>query len=435
MYQPEYETMQRSELEALQLARLQKTVALLYDRVPTYRKRWDELGLTPRRLSSLEDLRSYPFTVKDDLRDAYPYGMFAAPRSEIVRIHSSSGTTGQVSVVGYTAGDLERWSQCFARALSAAGVTREDIVHVAYGYGLFTGGLGAHYGVERLGAAVIPVSGGNTSRQAKILEDFQVDALACTPSYALHIADAARDAGIDLPSLRLRVGIFGAEPWSASMRDQLESTFGIKAFDIYGLSEVMGPGVGFECQEQNGLHINEDHFLIEIVDPQTLEPVPDGEYGEVVFSTITKEGIPLIRYRTRDISRILPGTCPCGRTSRRLERLTGRSDDMLIIRGVNVYPSQIEDILVGMPSVAPHYQVVLRKKGSMDTVEVRVELDPSAQFDEIRDLQAITRAIRGKLASVLAISVEVKLVQPRSLDRSEGKIKRVLDLRATEEER
>jgi phenylacetate-CoA ligase len=356
--------------------------------------------------------------------------MFAVPLHDIVRVHSSSGTTGQVTVVGYTRGDIDRWGDLMARTYASAGATADDVIQVSYGYGLFTGGLGAHYGSERLGALTIPVSGGNTKRQVQILKDFGVTVLACTPSYALLIAETAREMGIDLRELPLRAGVFGAEPWSESMRRQIESELGLRAIDIYGLSEVMGPGVAAECECQNGLHVFEDQFIIEIVDPETFEPVPDGETGEVVFTTLVKEGIPVVRYRTRDISRIIPGECSCGRTFKRMERVTGRSDDMLIIRGVNVYPSQIEQVLLGIPMVAPHYQVVLSKQGSMDTVSVHVEVSPEFTFDEVRELEALRRKVQSAIASALAVSIDVKLVEPKSIARSEGKAKRVVDLRS-----
>jgi phenylacetate-CoA ligase len=429
MFQPELETMSREALDALQLARLRTQLARVYVNVPLYRRKFDEARFRPEQLETLDDLRRVPFTVKDDLRSAYPFGMFAVPLRDIVRVHSSSGTTGQVSVVGYTRGDLERWSDLMARTLACAGATADDIVQVAYGYGLFTGGLGAHYGSERLGAMTIPVSGGNTPRQVQILKDFGVTVLACTPSYALLIAETAASMGIDVRSLPLKVGVFGAEPWSDAMRAQIEDVMGITAIDIYGLSEVMGPGVACECPHKNGLHVFEDHFIIEIVDPVTLESVEDGQQGEVVFTTLTKEGIPVIRYRTRDISRMVPGTCECGRTFRRIEHVTGRTDDMLIIRGVNVYPSQIEQVLMGIPGVAPHYQVVLGKRGSMDTVEVQVEVGPEFAFDEIRELETLQREVAGAIASALAVSVDLKLVEPRSIQRSEGKAKRVVDRR------
>jgi len=429
MFQPELETMPREALANLQLSRLRTQLARVYVNVPLYRRKFDDAGFRPEQLESLSDLSRVPFTIKDDLREAYPFDMFAVPLRDIVRVHSSSGTTGQVSVVGYTRGDVERWSDLMARTLACGGATADDVVQVTYGYGLFTGGLGAHYGSERLGAMTIPVSGGNTARQVQILKDFGVTVLACTPSYALLIAETAASMGVDVRSLPLKIGVFGAEPWSEEMRRQIEDVMGIRAIDIYGLSEVMGPGVASECVHQNGLHVFEDHFIIEIIDPVTLQPVSDGEQGEVVFTTLTKEGIPVIRYRTRDISRILVGECACGRTFRRMQRVTGRTDDMLIIRGVNVYPSQIEQVLLGIPGVAPHYQIVLDKRGSMDTVEVQVEVSPELEFDEIRELEALKRRVAAAIAGALAVSVDVKLVEPRAIQRSEGKAKRVIDLR------
>ncbi|MGB4442270.1 MAG: phenylacetate--CoA ligase [Coriobacteriia bacterium] len=428
MFQPDLESMARSDLEALQLQRLNSLLERVYANVPTYRTKFDESGVAPH-VDDLGALADLPFTVKDDMRAAYPYGMFAVPLGDIVRVHSSSGTTGQVSVVGYTGEDISNWSDLMARTIAAAGGTRDDIVQNAYGYGLFTGGLGAHYGAERLGATAIPISGGNTKRQAQVLKDFGTTILACTPSYALLIGETALEMGIDPRELPLKAGVFGAEPWSESMRAQLEQVLGITAIDIYGLSEVMGPGIAAECAGQCGLHVNEDHFIIEIIDPQTLRPVPDGEQGEVVFTTITKQGIPLVRYRTRDISRIVPGECACGRTFRRMERITGRTDDMLIIRGVNVYPSQIEQVLIGIPGVAPHYQVVLSKRGSMDHVAVHVEVGPDVSFDEIKTLERLRNRVGAEIASSLAVNLDVKLVEPKSIQRSEGKAKRVVDLR------
>jgi phenylacetate-CoA ligase len=424
------ESMPRKALEALQLERLQSLLVRVYANNPTYRRKFDDAGFDPSSLNSLSDISRVPFTVKDDLRASYPYGFFSVPLRDIVRVHSSSGTTGQVTVVGYTAGDIARWSELMARTFASAGATTDDIIQVTYGYGLFTGGLGAHYGSERLGALTVPVSGGNTKRQVQILKDFGVTVLACTPSYALLIAETAREMGIDPRDLPVRVGVFGAEPWSESMRHQIESELNLKAIDIYGLSEVMGPGVATECECQCGLHVFEDHFLVEIVDADTLEPVPDGEVGEVVFTTLTKEGIPVVRYRTRDISRIIPEPCACGRTMRRIERVTGRSDDMLIIRGVNVYPSQIEQVLLGIENVAPHYQVVLTKRGSMDHVEVHVEVADDFAFDEVRELEGLQRRVKTEVESALAVSIAVKLVEPKSIARSEGKAKRVVDLRA-----
>jgi len=429
VFQPEYESMQREQLEALQLERLNGLLARVYEHVPTYRAKFDAAGVTPR-VSSLDEFAAFPFTVKDDLRAGYPYGMFAVPLRDIVRLHSSSGTTGQVTVVGYTAADLDTWADLMARTIAAAGGTPDDIVQNSYGYGLFTGGLGVHYGAERLGCATIPISGGNTKRQVQVMKDFGTTILACTPSYALLIAETAREMGIDPASLPVKAGVFGAEPWSENTRAEIERQFGMTAIDIYGLSEVLGPGVAAECQCKCGLHVNEDHFIIEIVDPETLRPVHEGERGEVVFTTLTKQGIPVVRYRTRDISRIVPGECACGRTSRRLERVTGRSDDMLIIRGVNVFPSQIEQVLLGIPGVAPYYQVVLSRRGSMDHVEVHVEVSPDVSFDEIKTLERLRGRVSAEIASVLAVNISVKLVEPKSIQRSEGKAKRVLDLRA-----
>jgi phenylacetate-CoA ligase len=432
MFQPEFEAMPREDLEQLQIDRLNALLTRVYESVPLYRAKFDDAGVRPR-VDSLADLAGVPFTIKDDMRAHYPYGMFAAPRRDIVRVHASSGTTGQITVVGYTQTDISNWADLMARTLACAGATPDDIVQVAYGYGLFTGGLGVHYGSERLGCLTIPISGGNTRRQVQVLSDFGVTVLACTPSYSLLVAETAEEMGIDPRSLPLRIGVFGAEPWSENMRAQIEEHLGVRAIDIYGLSEVLGPGVASECVEQNGLHVNEDHFIVEILDPQTLRPVPDGEPGEVVFTTLTKEGIPVIRYRTRDISRIIPGECPCGRTFRRMERITGRTDDMIIIRGVNVFPSQIEQVLTGIPGVAPHYQVVLGKRGVMDTVEVHVEVAPDLAFDEVRELEELQRTVRSEIETALAVSIGVKLVEPRSIERSEGKARRVVDLRGETE--
>ena len=428
MFQPEFEAMSRSELEALQLERVKDVLHRVYENVPLYREKFDDAGVSPD-ISSLEDLHAFPFTLKTDMRKSYPYDMFAVPLRDIVRVHSSSGTTGQITVVGYTEGDISNWADLMARTLACAGGTADDVVQVTYGYGLFTGGLGVHYGSERLGALTIPISGGNTKRQIQVMKDFGTTILACTPSYAVLIAETALEMGMDVRELPLKAGVFGAEPWSDNMRRQIEELMGLKAIDIYGLSEVLGPGVASECMNQYGLHVNEDHFLIEIVDPETLEPVPDGESGEVVFTTLTKEGIPVIRYRTRDISRIIPGECACGRTFRRMERVTGRTDDMLIVRGVNVFPSQIEQVLAGVAGVAPHYQVVLTKRGAMDHVQVNVEVAPDADFDEVRELEALRRKVASEIASALAVNIDVKLVEPKSIERSEGKARRVVDLR------
>jgi len=429
MFQPELESMPREQLEALQEQRLRDVVRRVYDAVPAYRAKFDEAGFDPGSLTGLDQLADIPFTVKDDLRAAYPYGLFAVPMSDVVRVHASSGTTGQVTVVGYTAGDIDRWADLMARTLAAAGGTPDDIVQVVYGYGLFTGGLGAHYGSERLGATTIPISGGNTKRQVQIMKDFGTTIIAATPSYALLIGETALEMGVDPRELPLKAGVFGAEPWSENMRKQLEDILGLKAIDIYGLSEVLGPGVASECSCQCGLHVNEDHFIVEILDPDTLRPVPDGEMGEVVFTTLTKEAIPVVRYRTRDISRIVPGVCECGRTFRRMERITGRTDDMIIVRGVNVFPSQIEQVLAGIAGVAPHYQVMLTKRGALDHVEVHVEVTPDFGFDEIKRLESLQRKVRAEIASALAVNIDVKLVEPKSIQRSEGKAKRVVDMR------
>lgn len=428
-YQEHDECMSRQALEDLQSRRLRELAERLYHSTPFYRQAFDEAGIDPARIGGLQDLPSLPFTVKNDLRAAYPYKLFSAPLDDIVRIHASSGTTGQISVVGYTRDDLQMWAQCVARALTAAGASAHDIIQVSYGYGIFTGGLGLHDGATYLGASVIPASGGNTKRQIQFLRDFGVTGLACTPSYALLIAETARELGEDPAAFPLRFGVFGAEAWSVGMREQLESAFGIKAYDIYGLSEILGPGVAFECSAQHGLHINEDHFLTEIVDPQTLRPVPEGEFGEIVFTTLTKQGIPLLRYRTRDISRFITEPCSCGRTLRRLDRLRGRSDDMLIIRGVNVFPSQIEQVLTGVTGVSSNYQIIVSREGLMDKVLVKVEIEPDFPADEIARFESIERQVRAEIESALAISVQVRLVEPKSIARSEGKAQRLIDNR------
>lgn len=428
-YQERDECLDQTAREDLQSRRLCSLVTSLYEKVPFYHAALDEAGIDPGALRGLEDLADLPFTVKDDMRAAYPYGLFSAPLDDIVRIHASSGTTGQISVVGYTRADLRNWAECVARALTAAGANSRDVLQVSYGYGIFTGGLGLHDGATHLGLSVVPASGGNTKRQIQFLRDFKVTGLACTPSYALLIAETARELGEDPTTFPLRFGIFGAEAWSLGMREQLEKAFDIKAYDIYGLSEIMGPGVAFECSEQHGLHVNEDHFLTEIIDPQTLRPVKDGEYGEIVFTTLTKEGIPLLRYRTRDISRFITEPCACGRTLRRLDRLQGRSDDMLIIRGVNVFPSQIEQILTEAPGVSSNYQVIVSREGLMDKVLVKVEVEPDFPADEISLFESIERRTRAEIESALAVSVQVKLVEPKSIARSDGKAQRLIDIR------
>jgi phenylacetate-CoA ligase len=419
----------RDSLIQLQSERLRKTVERVYHNVPYYRKKMQELGLVPGDIKSIEDLTKLPFTLKTDLRDNYPFGTFAVPMSEIVRIHASSGTTGRPTVVGYTRNDIAMWAENVTRSLCMAGVTQHDLVQVAYGYGLFTGGLGLHYGTENLGASVIPISGGNTQKQIQLLQDFGSTVICCTPSYVLHIAEVLEEMKIDPSSLKLRVGVFGAEPWSENMRKEIEKKLQIKAIDIYGLSEIMGPGVSCECEYQAGMHINEDHFIPEIINPETLQPVAPGEIGELVFSTITKEGIPLLRYRTRDLTRLIYDKCECGRTLVRMEKCKGRSDDMLIIRGVNVFPSQIESILLNMSETEPHYLLIVDREGNLDTLKVQVEVQEQFFSDEIKELQNLTRKIKYKLESTLGISVTVQLVEPKTLERSAGKAKRVIDNR------
>ncbi|HNW50597.1 MAG TPA: phenylacetate--CoA ligase [Prolixibacteraceae bacterium] len=419
----------RDSLIQLQSERLRKTVDRVYHNVPYYRKKMQELGLVPGDIKSVEDLTKLPFTLKTDLRDNYPFGTFAVPMSEIVRIHASSGTTGRPTVVGYTRNDIAMWAENVARSLCMAGVTQHDLVQVAYGYGLFTGGLGIHYGTENLGASVIPISGGNTQKQIQLLQDFGSTVICCTPSYVLHIAEVLEEMKIDPSSLKLRVGVFGAEPWSENMRKEIEKKLQIKAIDIYGLSEIMGPGVSCECEYQAGMHINEDHFIPEIINPETLQPVAPGEIGELVFSTITKEGIPLLRYRTRDLTRLIYDKCECGRTLVRMEKCKGRSDDMLIIRGVNVFPSQVESILLNMSETEPHYLLIVEREGNLDTLKVQVEVQEQFFSDEIKELQNLTRKIKYKLESTLGISVTVQLVEPKTLERSAGKAKRVIDNR------
>jgi phenylacetate-CoA ligase len=390
IYNEEFETLPREVLEALQLKRLRNVMERVYHTIGLYRKNFDEAGVTPEDLSSLSDLCKFPFTTKDDLRDNYPFGLFAVPMSNIVRLHASSGTTGKATVVAYTRRDIETWSELMARCFVAAGLTKNDIIHNAYGYGLFTGGLGAHYGAERMGASVIPMSGGNTKRQITILQDFGPTAICCTPSYALTLAEAGGEMGVDMRSLKLRVGILGAEPWSDRMKNEIEDKLDIIALNIYGLSEVIGPGVSMECIEgRNGMHIFEDHFIVETIDPETGNPLPPGEAGELVFTTITKEAFPLIRFRSRDISRIMTEPCRCGRTYVRMERVSGRSDDMLIIRGVNVFPSQIESVLMAIEGLEPHYQLIVERTGTLDTLTIKVEVSEKIFSDEVRILQGL----------------------------------------------
>ncbi len=422
------ECMSRDEMQALQSKRLVKAVNRVYHNVEYYRKKMQAVGIEPGDIKGIEDITKLPYTTKDDLRDTYPFGLFAAPRSEIVRVHASSGTTGKATVVGYTRKDIDIWSECVARCLSGAGVTNQDTIQVAYGYGLFTGGLGAHYGAENLGATVVPQSTGNTKKLITMMKDFGVTALACTPSYLLHIAETLEESG-DIDKIQLKSAICGAEPWTEQMRLQVEEKLGINAFDIYGLSEIMGPGVACDCIYHKGLHVQEDHFYPEIVSAETLEPVADGETGELVFTTLTKEGIPLIRYRTKDLTSISREKCECGRTTARISRFKGRSDDMLIIRGVNVFPSQIEAALLEMGGTSPYYMMIVDRVNNLDTLEVQVEVEERFFSDEIRELENLTKKIAHVIQQAIGLAVKVKLVEPHSLERSMGKAVHVIDKR------
>ncbi|NLX70828.1 MAG: phenylacetate--CoA ligase [Clostridiales bacterium] len=424
-----YECMDREQLRELQSRRLVETVRRVYHHVPYYRQRMQELGIVPEDINGVEDLHKLPFTTKQDLRDNYPYGLFAVPLSEIVRLHASSGTTGKPTVVGYTRKDIVNWSELMARTLVSGGTRMDSVIQVAYGYGLFTGGLGVHYGAERIGASVIPVSGGNTKRQIMIMKDFGTTVLACTPSYALYLAETMEEMGIKREELKLQYGIFGAEPWSEAMRKEIEEKMQISAIDIYGLSEVIGPGVASECQYKAGLHIFEDHFIPEIIDPETGEVLPEGKEGELVFTTINKEGLPVIRYRTRDISALNYEPCPCGRTHVRMKKVLGRTDDMIIIRGVNVFPSQIESVLMEIGDTEPHYLLVVDRVGNLDNLEVWVEVSNELFSDEVRKLEELKRRIANEIQSTLGLSVKVKLVEPKTIERSEGKAKRIIDKR------
>ncbi|MGD0827059.1 MAG: phenylacetate--CoA ligase [Desulfobaccales bacterium] len=426
----QHETMPREALEALQLKRLQAVVERVYHLVDFYRRRMDQMGVKPEHIRTLADLKELPFTTKQDLRDNYPFGMFAVPMVQVVRIHASSGTTGKPTPVAYTQRDLETWSELMARTLAAAGAHRGDIIHNAYGYGLFTGGLGVHYGAERLGAAVIPVSGGQTRRQIMLIQDFGPTVICCTPSFALYLAEVGQEMGVEFAKTKLRIGIFGAEPWTEGMRQEIEKRLHLDALDIYGLSEILGPGVAIECLEaKSGLHIFEDHFFPEIINPTSLEPEPGGATGELVITTLTKEAFPLLRYRTRDVTSLNYAPCKCGRTIARISRFQGRSDDMLIIRGVNVFPSQIESVLMETPGVEPHYQLIVDRQGQLDTLEVQVEVDEATFSDEVKQLQALAQVIQRKIKDYFTVSVKVKLVEPQSIPRSEGKATRVIDRR------
>jgi Coenzyme F390 synthetase len=424
-----FESMSRDEMRACQSRRLIDMVERIYHNVPFYRNKMQALGLHPEDIRSVDDLKRLPFTTKQDLRDNYPFGLFAVPQSEIVRVHASSGTTGKPTVVGYTRRDLATWSEVVARCLTSAGAHKHDVMHIAYGYGLFTGGLGLHYGSEKIGATVIPVSGGNTKRQLQIMRDFGSTILACTPSYALYLAEAMEEDEAKRDEYKLRVGIFGAEPWTESMRREIEERWKIKAMDIFGLSEVIGPGVSCECEAQSGLHVQEDHFIPEIIDPVTLEVMPEGAEGELVFTTITKEGLPLLRYRTRDLTTLNYAPCKCGRTLVRMQKCTGRSDDMLIIRGVNLFPSQIESVLLEMDETHPHYLLYVDRINNLDTLQLHVEVDAQFFQDRISELQKLTKKIQHNIESTIGLSVDVKLVEPKTIERSEGKARRVIDRR------
>ena len=428
IWNKEMECMSVEEKKALQGQRLVKLVEYVYNNVEFYRKRMDEHGVKPSDIKGLDDITKLPYTTKDDLRDTYPFGLFAAPRADLVRVHASSGTTGKATVVGYTKNDIEIWSECVARCMTMANVTRDDIIQIAYGYGLFTGGLGAHYGAEKVGAMVVPMSTGNSKKLTTMMVDFGATAIACTPSYLLHLSEVLRDEGL-LDKIKLKSAICGAEPWTEKMRNEIESRLGITAHDIYGLSEVMGPGVACDCEHHTGLHICDDHFLPEIIDPKTLTPVSDGEVGELVFTTLTKEGIPLIRYRTKDLTSITHEKCECGRTSPRISRFKGRSDDMLIIRGVNVFPSQVEAALVDVEEVTPHYMMVVDRENNLDTLEIQVEVDVKYYTDEVKGIEKLTKKIGQVIQGALGISAKIRLMGPNSLKRSEGKAVHVIDNR------
>ena len=427
-FQKEIETASREQITEWQNQRLAATVKRVYDNVPLYRERMDAAGVKPEDIKTIEDLTKLPYTSKQDLRDTYPYGMFAAPMEDVVRLHASSGTTGKQIVVGYTRHDLDVWGEICARQLVAVGATKKDKIHVSYGYGLFTGGLGLHGGAEKLGCVSIPVSSGNTERQLTIMEDFGSDVLCCTPSYAMYLGESAEKKGLDTSKLPLRAGIFGAEPWTEEMRQSIEKSLNIKAYDIYGLTEIMGPGVSYECECQQGMHVNEDHFIIEIINPETGEHMPDGEKGEIVFSCITKEAFPLLRFRTKDIGTITHEKCACGRTFVRMSKPMGRTDDMLIIRGVNVFPSQIETVLLQMDQ-SPNYQIIVDRVGVLDTLEVQVELTEDKFSDTVAEIAKVEKDLTEKLKSLLGIAAKVKLVAPGTIARSEGKAKRVIDKR------
>ncbi|NLX65600.1 MAG: phenylacetate--CoA ligase [Bacteroidales bacterium] len=429
IWNPERECAEREQMHQLQSEQLSRMIQRMYDHVPFYRNRFKEKGIEPGDISSVEQLKELPFTTKDDLRENYPFALFTVPQSDIIRIHASSGTTGKPTVVGYTWQDLEIWSEVVARSLTMAGVHSKDTIQVAYGYGPFTGGLGLHYGAEKVGATVIPISIGNTRKQLQFMTDFNATVLACTPSYAAYLGESILKEGFSPEDVKLRIGIFGAEPWSNEMRKEIEKLLRIKAYDIYGLSEVIGPGVSKECECQCGSHIFEDHFIPEIIHPETLEVLPDGEIGELVFTTVSKEAMPLLRYRTRDLTRLYREKCACGRTLVRMEKCLGRSDDMLIIRGVNVFPSQVESVLMEMSEISPHYQLIIRREKNLDTLEILVEINEKNWSDSIRELEMIKHRIELNIKSLLGVRATARLMEPHSIERSEGKAKRIIDLR------
>jgi phenylacetate-CoA ligase len=424
-----YECMEREELLKLQGSRVKAMLERVYNSVPFYRKKLQDAGIEPGDITAIDGLKKLPFTTKQDLRDNYPFGLFTVPQADIVRLHASSGTTGKSTVVGYTHNDIQMWSEVVARSLTMAGVGKTDVIQVAYGYGLFTGGLGLHYGAEKVGASVIPISGGNTKKQLQLMEDFGSTVIACTPSYAAYLGEALVEEKIDRRNIKLKAGVFGAEPWTEEMRTQIEHLLGIKAYDIYGLSEIIGPGVSMECHCQNGMHIFEDHFIPEIINPETGEVLPYGELGELVFTPATKEAMPLIRYRTRDLTRLHANKCECGRTLVRMEKCVGRSDDMLIIRGVNVFPSQVESVLLEMSETKPHYLLVVDRENNLDILEIQVEIEEQFFSDEIKELEGLRQRIKANITSVLGISATIRLVEPGTIERSMGKAQRVVDKR------
>ena len=429
IWNPNKECMSREQMRELQGKRLQKLVQYVYHNVPFYRNKMQAMNVSPEDIVTIDDIVKLPFTTKQDLRDNYPYGLQAAPASEIVRVHASSGTTGNPTIVGYTRKDLAVWSEVMTRCLTAYGLHRDDTVSVSYGYGLFTGGLGAHYGVENLGATVIPTSTGSTEKHIRLLKDLKISGICCTPSYALYLAETLEKLGVSKDEINLRIGVFGAEPWTENMRKEIESRLGLKGYNIYGLSEIMGPGVSYECQEQNGSHISEDHFFPEIINPETLEQLPYGEQGELVFTTLTKEGMPLLRYRTKDLCTLMEGQCACGRTLVRMSRIVGRSDDMLIIRGINVFPSQVESVILEMQEFEPQYMLIVDRVKNLDTLQVQVEVRKDYFSDDIGSMLALKKKLADKLKSIISIAADVRLMEPGSIERSQGKGKHVIDNR------